>query len=371
MNLWTILQLVLGLAALVVGAEILVRGASRLAAALGISPLVIGLTVVAFGTSSPELAVSLQSAFSGSADVALGNVIGSNIFNVLLILGISAAIIPLVVHQQLIRFDVPLMIGVSVLLLLLALDGRISRLEGLLLFAGLVAYISYGIYQSRKEPRDVQEEYADEYGEKKKEASSTVVNLFLIAAGLALLVFGSNWLVDGAVSLARLFNVSDLVIGLTIVAIGTSLPEVATSIMAALKKERDIAVGNVVGSNLFNILGVLGLSAAIAPDGIRVAETAVGFDIPVMVAVAVATLPIAFTGNLITRSQGFLFLMYFSAYTAYLIIESVQHHASRQILSGVMLWFVIPFTLVTLSFTLWQEWLVLRRRKAGGEGGSA
>lgn len=365
MNLWTILQLVLGLAALIVGAEILVRGASRMAAALGISPLVIGLTVVAFGTSSPELAVSLQSAVSGSAGVAIGNVVGSNIFNVLLILGISAAIIPLVVHQQLIRFDVPLMIGASLLLLLLSLDGWIGRLDGLLLFAGLVAYITFGVYQSRKEPRDVQEEYADEYGAKKKEAPSTVVNLMLIAAGLGLLVFGSNWLVAGAVSLARLFNISDLVIGLTVVAIGTSMPEVATSIMAALKKERDIAVGNVVGSNLFNILGVLGLSAALAPDGIQVAETAIGFDIPVLVAVAVATLPIAFTGNRISRTEGFLFLVYFTAYTAYLVIESVQHHASRQILFSTMLWFVIPFTLVTLAFTLWQEWQVLRRRKAG------
>ncbi len=365
MNLWTILQLVLGLAALIAGAEILVRGAARLAAAVGISPLVIGLTVVAFGTSSPELAVSIQSAVSGSADVAVGNVVGSNIFNVLLILGISATIIPLVVHQQLIRFDVPLMIGVSLLLLLLALDGQISRLDGVLLFGGLIAYIAFGISQSRKEPRDVQEEYADEYGEKKKGTSSTAVNLVLIAAGLGLLVFGSNWLVDGAVGLARLFNISDLVIGLTIVALGTSLPEVATSIMAALRKERDIAVGNVVGSNLFNILGVLGLTAAVAPGGIQVAETAVGFDIPVLVAVAVATLPIAFTGNRISRTEGFLFLVYFTAYTAYLIIESVQHHASRQILFSTMLWFVIPFTVVTLSFTLWQEWQVLRRRRAG------
>lgn len=189
-----------------------------------------------------------------------------------------------------------------------------------------------------------------------------VVNLVFIAAGLGLLVLGSDWLVNGAVSLARLFNVSDLVIGLTIVAAGTSMPEVATSIMAALKKERDIAVGNVVGSNIFNIMGVLGLSAMVAPDGIKVAASALAFDIPVMIAVALATLPIFFTGNLIARWEGGLFLLYYVSYTAYLIFESIQHHQNREILTNTMLWFVLPFTAITLLITVVQEIRVLRSR---------
>jgi cation:H+ antiporter len=357
-----ILQLVGGLIILIIGAEILVRGASRLAAALGISPLVIGLTVVSFGTSSPELAVSVQSAYVGSADVAVGNVVGSNIYNILLILGLSAVIVPLVVHQQLVRLDVPLMIFLSFLILLLGMDGFLSRLDGLLLFLGLVVYIWYGVQMSRKETRDVQEEYAQEYAKPKPGRGAMLRNLSFIAAGLVLLVVGSDWLVRGAVSLARLFNVSDLVIGLTIIAAGTSMPEIATSVMAAIKKERDIAVGNAVGSNIFNIMAVLGISALVAPNAIPVAETALRFDIPVMIAVAVATLPIFFTGNQISRWEGALFLLYFVAYTAYLVFESIQHQGNRDILVNTMLWFVIPFTLLTLTITAVQEVRVLRKR---------
>jgi cation:H+ antiporter len=351
---WTIpLFLVSGFVTLVFGAELLVRGASRLAAALGISPLVIGLTVVAFGTSSPELAVSVQSAFRGSADIALGNVIGSNIFNVLLILGLSALITPLVVHQQLVRLDVPLMIGLSVLLLLFSLDGRIGRLDGGLLFLGLVAYIWYGIRQSRKEGRQVQQEYDQEYGPAKD--GKPLRNVVLVVMGLGLLVLGSDWLVAGAVSLARLFQVSDLVIGLTIVAAGTSMPEVATSVMAALKKERDIAVGNVVGSNIFNIMGVLGISAFVAPQGINVSASALAFDIPVMVVVALATLPIFFTGNLIARWEGGLFLFYYVAYMAYIILGATGNLGERSLLADAMLWFAIPVTVITLSVTIYRQ----------------
>jgi len=189
----------------------------------------------------------------------------------------------------------------------------------------------------------------------------------LIAAGLGLLILGSDWLVSGAVSLAKLFNVSDLVIGLTIVAAGTSMPEVATSVMAAIKKERDIAVGNVVGSNIFNIMGVLGLSSLIAPNGIAVAPSALAFDIPVMIAVAIATLPIFFTGNLIKRWEGGLFLLYYVAYTAYLIFESIQHHANREILFNTMVWFVFPFTAVVLAITVIQEVAILRKTKGAAK----
>jgi cation:H+ antiporter len=250
-----------GLALLVAGAELLVKGASRLAASFGISPFVIGLTVVAFGTSSPELAVSFGSAFAGDADIAIGNVVGSNIFNVLFILGISALIVPLVVKSQLVRFDVPIMIGASVLLLVLGLDGALGRLDGIVLFALIVLYVVALIRKSRRETSE------DDSGLRpgvRAEDDTAPVNLVFIAAGLGMLVFGSDLLLQAAVTAAEAFGVSELVIGLTLVAAGTSLPEVATSIMAAIRGERDIAVGNVVGSNIFNILAVLGLSSIVA-----------------------------------------------------------------------------------------------------------
>jgi len=344
-----LLHLIAGLVLLVLGAETLVRGASRLAATIGISPLVIGLTVVAFGTSSPELAVSVKSALSGQADIAVGNVVGSNIFNVLFILGLSALVAPLVVSQQLVRFDVPLMIAVSVVVLALGWDAKIGRGEGLLLFSGLVAYLLFLIYQSRKESKQIADEYAKEYGpDNRPPTPRWLTNGGLVLGGLALLVLGSHWLVAGAVAIAQRLGVSELIIGLTIVAAGTSLPEVATSVIASLRGERDIAVGNVVGSNLFNMLGVLGLSGMVAPAGIDVPRVALGFDIPVMIAVAFACLPIFFTGNLIARWEGALFLGYYMAYTLYLILMATRHHA-LPLFSTTMLYFVVPLTVLTLG----------------------
>ena len=316
---WTIVvSLVGGFVALMVGAEFLVRGASRLAAAIGISPLVIGLTVVAFGTSAPELAINLQSAFTGNADIALGNVVGSNIMNVLVILGASAVIIPLAVNQKLVLLDVPIMVGITGLVWAMALwDGNIGRLDGAILFIGLVAYIVFNIVQSRKETSaEVREEYEHEYAEKEKHTPRSIaINLGQIAIGLLGLTVGADWLVDGAVRLATLFNVSELVIGLTIVAIGTSLPELATSVVAAIRKERDIAVGNVVGSNMFNLMAVLGLTSLIAPSGISIPETALSFDIPVMFGVAFITMPIFFTGgHVIRRWEGAVFLILYALY---------------------------------------------------------
>jgi cation:H+ antiporter len=352
----TVLLLVGGLVTLIVGAEFLVRGASRLAAALGISPLVIGLTVVAFGTSSPELAVSVQSAFRGSADVAIGNVVGSNIFNILLILGISAIITPLIVHSQLLRLDVPIMAGISVLMFVLALDGSIGLLDGLLLFGFLILYIGWSIRQSRKESAEIQDEYASEYAPSKGARRHIIKNLLFVAFGLGLLVFGSDWLVQGAVSLARLFNVSNLLIGLTIVAMGTSLPEVATSIMAAIKQERDIAVGNVIGSNIFNIMAVIGLSGIVAPAGVQVSQTALRFDIPVMIAVALLTLPIFFTGYRITRWEGGLLLVYWLAYTTYLVFVSIPFEPGITVLTAVVFWFVLPVSFIAVSIDVVREW---------------
>ena len=352
MNTMTVVLFVAGLGLLVLGAEWLVRGASRLAGALGISPLVIGLTVVAFGTSAPEVAVSVKSAWAGQPDLALGNVVGSNIFNVLFILGASAIITPLVVSSQLIRLDVPVMIGLSVLVFLLAGDGSIGRLDGALLFAGVVVYTAFQVRQSRKESAAIRDEYAQEYAPKR---SSTPANLALVAAGLALLVLGSRWLVNGAVAFAQALGVSELVIGLTIVAAGTSLPEVATSILAAFRGERDIAVGNVVGSNIFNLLAVLGLSGLVAPGGLPAPAALLRFDLPVMVAVALACLPIFASGAVIARWEGALFLFYYAAYTAYLVLAAQQHDALPAF-SAVMEAFVLPLTAVTLVVVGWRAW---------------
>lgn len=344
---------------LIVGAELLVRGASRVATGLGITPLVVGLTVVAFGTSSPELAVTVGSAYAGEADVALGNIVGSNIFNVLFVLGLSAIFAPLLVARQLVRLDVPLMIGVSVLVLLLSLDGGVGRTDGLLLFAGLVSYTVFLIVQSRRETAELREDAGD--ADERLDARAWVINLGLVLAGLALLVLGARWLVDAAVSTAEALGVSRLVIGLTIVAAGTSLPEVATSVLATVRGQRDIAVGNVVGSNLFNLLAVLGLGSVFSPTGIPVSTGALTFDLPVMIAVAVATLPIFFTGYAIERWEGVVFLGFYVAYTTYLVLDATAHDATDE-LGAALLWFALPLTALTLAV------LVLRARRRAPPG---
>ena len=352
MNVTVIILSLVGLGLLVSGAELLVRNASRLAARFGISPLVIGLTVVAFGTSAPELAVSVKSGFAGQADIALGNVVGSNILNVLLILGLSALITPLLVSQQLVRLDVPLLIGASVLLLLMALDGRVSRFDGLLLAGGVIAYTAFAILQSRRESVMVQDEYAEEFGDGQGNVPGRLaLQLLFVVVALGLLVLGAHWLVEGAVALARWFGLSELIIGLTIVAVGTSLPEVATSVVAALRGERDIAVGNAVGSCLFNILSVTGFAALATPGGLEAAPALVRFDLPVMIAATLACLPIFATGHLIARWEGALFLGYYTAYVSYLILSATGHAALPKY-SSAMLGFVLPLTAVTL-LVLW------------------
>lgn len=346
MDWLTILTLVAGLGVLTLGAEFLVRGSARLAALFGISPLVVGLTVVAIGTSTPELAVNVQSAYSGQADLALGNVVGSNIFNVLFILGICAVVLPLRVAQQLLWLDVPLMIGASIMFLVLALDGIISRFDGIFLLVGAGLYMIVAVKLGRNESPVVEKEYAEEYGQRSA-GYGWPLQVFLIAVGLAMLVVGARWLVSAAVEIAQLLGISELIIGLTIIAAGTSLPEVATSIIASIRGERDIAVGNVVGSNLFNILLVLGLTSVVAPSGISVQPAILTFDIPVLIAVAVACAPIFLTGHIIERWEGCVFVLYYAAYTAYLILDA-KGHDSLPAFSTVMLEFVLPITLLTL-----------------------
>lgn len=350
MDLMTVALFVAGGVLLVGGAELLVRGASRLALAAGISPLVIGLTVVAMGTSAPELSVTVGASLGGNTDVALGNVVGSNICNILLILGLSAAITRLEVSKQLVRLDVPVVIAASVLVWLLALDGRIGRGDGLLLFGILVVYTVYLIRKSRRQT-DPDEADGTEPETVEADGNSSRpwwVDVGLLVVGLGLLVVGSGWLVDAAVTTATAFGISELVIGLTIVAIGTSLPELATSVLAALRGQRDIAVGNAVGSNLFNLLAVLGLGSIVAPAGLPVSAEALTFDLPVMIGVAIAALPVFFTGYAIARWEGLMFLAFYAAYLAYLVLGATD----SPVLPGyrdALVFFVLPLTALTLG----------------------
>ncbi len=382
MDLMTLVLFVLGFVLLTVGAYLLVRGASDLAETLGISRLVVGLTVVAFGTSAPELAVNLQSAWTGQPDIAVGNVVGSNILNILLVLGVAAVIAPLGVHKRLIQLEVPLMIGVSILLLLLSLDGTLSRWEGLLLASGLVFYTIFALIKERKtgEPpldaeKTLEESDKGSYSGSEKSGEqisesvrlaprflvpkylsekryNLLIQLIFIIVGLGLLVLGSQWLVNGAVSMAEYFGISKLIISLTIISIGTSLPELATVVIGSLRGEQELVVGNVVGSNLFNILLVLGFTSLVSPIGVP--PEAIVFHMPVMIAVAVACLPIFFTDYLIERWEGGLFLAYYVAYTLYLVLNASQHEALSTF-SAVMLWFVMPITVVTLVVFVWQS----------------
>jgi cation:H+ antiporter len=345
---------ILGLAALAVGAESLVRGASKIALSLGISPLVVGLTVVAFGTSAPEVAVSVGAVLNGSTDIAVGNVVGSNVFNVLFILGLSALVTPLAVHSQVIRQEVPIMIGASVLLAVMALDARIGRWESVLLLSLLAGYVVFLVRQSRAATAEARDEFEGRLSRPGGWDGHWPVQLLLILVGLGLLVLGSNWLVGSAVAFARALGVSDLVIGLTVIAAGTSLPEVATSVMAAVRGQRDIAVGNVIGSNTFNILGCLGLSGLVSPTGLGIAAAVLHFDLWVMVAVALACLPVFMFGRRIGRRRGLLFLAYYVAYVAYLILGARDHDALDDY-SAIMLSFVIPITIVTLVAMLIRE----------------
>ena len=348
----TLITFLAGLALLIFGADLLVRGASRLSLSLGIAPLVVGLTVVAFGTSAPELAVSVKGALDGQTDIAMGNVVGSNIFNVLFILGVSALLAPLVVDRQLIRQEVPIMVGLSALVLWMAMDRNISFADGAVLLGALLAYI-FLLYRQGKNaaPAEVSDPLLSNAPGL---LSRLPVQLALIVVGLAMLVLGSRWLVDAATIFATMLGVSPLVIGLTIVAAGTSLPEVATSVIAALRGEREIAVGNVLGSGIFNLGAVLGISAMVSGTGLQVPPSLLAFDLPVMLAVAIACLPVLFTGHLIARWEGAVFLGYYVAYTTYLVLNAQEHDALDEF-TLVMGTVVIPLTVLTLAAVAWRE----------------
>jgi cation:H+ antiporter len=336
-------KFIAGLALLVAGATWLVRGGSAIAAAAGVSPLIVGLTIVAYGTSAPEMAVSVQASLNGAAAVSVGNAVGSNIFNVLFILGVSALIVPLAVDRALLRRDVWVMIGASFLVPLLAWNGVIGRAEGAGLLLGAMLHAYWLIREARREP--------DAGSEPRGKPFRVGAAVMFIIGGLAALVLGAGWLVDSAMTMARAWGVSELIIGLTVVAAGTSLPEFATSVVAAMRGERDMAVGNVVGSNIFNILAVLGAAAVCGPNGVAVDAAALQFDIPVMIAASAACLPIFFTRGCIDRWEGAFFLGGYGLYTAWVYLHASQSDA-RHAFGDAMLWFVLPLAAVTLVASL-------------------
>jgi cation:H+ antiporter len=309
-----IIYLLAGLVLLYFGAEGLVRGSSSLALRLGLSPLVVGLTVVAFGTSSPELMVSLRAALAGQGDISVGNVVGSNVCNVGLILGLCALITPIATNSQIVRVDIPIMLGITALSLALMADGNLGRTEGVIFCTILVAYIVFSIQLARRQPADaLGAEFGEEVTISKR---GLAIDVLMVGGGLALLVFGARFLVDGAVIIARTYGWSEALIGLTIVAIGTSLPELATSLLAAIKKESDIAVGNIVGSNIFNLVGILGITAIVHP--LQAAGISV-VDLGVMAGFAVLLWPMAYYQQRITRPEGAMLLLGYTAYVFWLV----------------------------------------------------
>ncbi|UCC25569.1 MAG: calcium/sodium antiporter [Gemmatimonadales bacterium] len=350
---------ILGLVLLILGAELLVRGAVSLARRADLPPLLIGLTVVAFGTSTPEVAVSLGATSGGEPAVSLGNVLGSNVFNILVILGLSAVVAPLVVKSRIVRIDVPLMLAAAVLPLVLAVDGSLGRFDGIVLLAGLAAYLVVLGLLARQERRDD--------GLRQSRALSVPVSLLFVTGGLVLLGFGAGVLVKGASGLARVLGVGEVIIGLTVVAVGTSLPELATSVIAAVRDQRDLAVGNVLGSNVFNALGVLG-AGALASGRTDVPIGVLMLDFPVMIAVSLACLPVFLTGATISRTEGSIFLFYYAVYMTYLGLHAADHTLHEEFGIAVV-GAVLPLTLAVAG-ALWvrgvrdqasEEW-------RGGEG---
>ena len=344
---WNLLQLFCGLVLLIAGAELLVRCAVRMAANLKVRPLLIGLTVVALGSSAPQLTVSLQAALNDSTDIAVGSVIGSNIFNVLVTLGLSALIIPLRVSRQLVRLDIPLMIVASALVFALALNKQLDRLDGAILLGGLLVYLALLLRQSRHS--------GHHHSNHDLPRTSWLHNILLMLAALLLLGVAGHLLLGAAVTVATELGLSERIIGLTIIAVSTSLPELATSLIAAFRGQREIAVGNVIGSNVFNLLGVLGLTALVAPAPLSVSPNALAFDLPVMLGVAALCLPVFYTGYRVTRAEGLLFLGLYLAYGLHVVSFTTGMPLAGK-LEHLMLFFVLPALLVFLLFSTLRAW---------------
>lgn len=307
-----------GLLALLGGAELVVRAGTGLATRLAVRPIIIGLTVVSVGTSVPELAIGIDAALNGSPNLAIGNIVGTNLINFLFILGLSALLIPIAIDRRTLKFDLPAMIAVTLALFLMSLDGMLTRLDGALLLAGAVAYTLGLMRVSRRETADVDEDYTGAVSAS-SERRLTRIGLSLML-GLALVVGGAELLVEGAVSAAHALGVSDAVVGLTVIAIGTSAPELVTTIMSTVRGDRDIAIGNLLGSSIYNIAAVLGLTVLVAPHGVPVSEEVRNADLVLLVATMVAALPVLVSGARITRTEGGLFVATYLGYLAWLLL---------------------------------------------------
>lgn len=357
----TILFFILGLVGLIAGAELFLKAVDHFGLKWGVSPLIMGLTVVAFATGAPELAISIKAALSGSADLVLGNIIGSNIANILLILGITAVISPLNITRRVVSIDVPIVIAASALVYVLSLDGTLGSIDGLFLLIGLIAYSYFTFTQIKKSTGDEEVEEVFQYEMSPNELAQGsyfyIKNVGLLLIGLGLIVLGSNWMVDSAVTIATLLGLSELVIGLTIVSIGTSLPEIATSLSAARNGKADIAVANVMGSNLYNMLLTLGLTLVIAPNILVVSDAAINLDLPFMVAVSIACIPIFIAGFNLTRVDGSIFLIYYITYLTYLVLDAIGNPLVTTF-QNVMLFAILPATV------LYMLWRIYRYRKS-------
>ena len=312
------LLILVGLAALTLGAELVVRYGARLARRIGVPPMLVGLTIVSLGTSLPELAVGIDAVRADAGSLAVGNIAGTNVVNLLLILGLSAAIRPLVLGLQTLGLDVPAMAAASLLLYLFARDGSLTVAEGVILLAAGLLYTGLLIWQARRESAPVVEEFEAEYPD--EQSDGLAVQIVALLAGLGVIVVGAQLLVQGAVGVARDFGVSDALIGLTIVAIGTSAPELATTIVATVRGDRDIAVGNLIGSSTYNLTFILGASLLFANGRIAVDPELIAVDLPVMVATALVCIPIFLSGRRVSRIEGVLMVLAYGAYLTYLIV---------------------------------------------------
>ncbi|MBN2193390.1 MAG: calcium/sodium antiporter [Polyangiaceae bacterium] len=358
-----VVSIVAGLVILTLGGDLLVRGATRLATLAGVSSLVIGLTVVAYGTSAPELIVSSYAALEGKADIAVGNVAGSNAFNMLFIPGICAVLAPLVTSPQLVRRDVPLMVAATGGFLAVAWDRIVHPIEGLLLLSGAVGYSVYSIVASRREQSAASLRPNAPPAPPPARARDWVLSGVLVVAGLGALVWGGRLLVDGATSVARMLGVSEAIIALTIVSAGTSLPEVAASVIATLRGERDIAIGNVVGSTIFNILMILGASSAISGSGLAVSSTMQSFDIPLNVVMALAIWSMLATQLRLDRWEGAVLFASYVAYVTYLVLVEI-HASALGPFRLVMAYGVLPVLGLLVVGHL--AYSLLKRRPAAG-----